>query len=410
MEISIQLDGPDGYILRAGNTTITGTLAPGGDINTLIARNHGSGGATEFDLYLGKIQISDSTGIWASDSPTDPAYAGGWTNGSQGGIGLSPWVLEKISAEGRAGHIRFSNSVFNVPASFDGALSLWASGNGTSKAARPFLQPLVEDDSFSLQFDTNLVQPGKTVGFALADQSGNKRFEFGYNGGDGFYHVKDAASARSTPIAYTQEGLALRIELKSENAYTLFVNGNQTLSGTLAPGDPVRRLMVENNGSGPGTAYDLYLGAMQVGRKTLLRETTVAAPVIVRQVDPATATEGLPNEWWMEFFGTITSVSATADDDGDGWSNAQEFALGTHPKNRTSTLHLQPPVFANGRYDLEWDAVAGKTYLIIGSRSLTDANWQPIAPPTTAVSNGRFTFQHDPGEESRFFYRLQLVP
>jgi len=410
LEISIQLNDQDGYILTAGNTTVTGNLAPGGEITTLIATNNGSGGATEFDLYLGKIQISDSSGIWASDSPTDSAYADGWTNGSQGGTGLGPWVLEKFSPGGRAGHIRFSNSVFNVPASFNGALSLWASGNGTSIATRPYLEPLVEGDSFTLQFDTNLVQPGKTVGFALTDQNGAKRFEFGYTGGDPNYFVNDVVTGRDTPIAYTQEGLVLRIELNAENAYTLFVNGNQTLSGTLAPGDPIRHLMVENNGSGPGTAYDIYLGAMLVERKVLLRDTSVAAPVIVRQVDPANATDGLPNEWWMEFFGTLDSVSALADDDGDGWNNAQEFALGTHPKDKSSTLRLQPPVFANGKYHLEWDAVAGKTYRILGSRTLTDANWQPVATPITADSNRKVTFQHDPGEESRFFYRLQLVP
>ena len=410
MEISIQLTGTDDYILTTRNTTISGTLAPGGQVSRLIASNRGSGGATAYDLYLGRIQISDSSGIWASDSPVDSAYSNGWTNGSRGGFGLGSWVLEKVSYEGRAGHLPFTTSTPNVPPSFGGALSVWANGNGIGTAKRKFLQPLASGDAFLLQFDTNLVLPGKKVGFSLADENGTPRFEFSYIGGNANYTVSDAIAGRDTAIPYTQAGLELRIELTSTNTYRLSANGNQTLSGTLGTGGSIEGFSVENNGSGLGTAYDLFLGAMRVESKTLQREVLVEAPILVREVDPLNSTDGLPNEWWMQHFGTLQGVSATMDNDNDGFSNGEEFRLGTHPLNASSSFRVHNPVFADGRFTIEWDAVAGKTYQLLGSPSLSAPDWKPIGNYLTAPETGRRSMDHEPGDQGRYFYRIQLVP
>jgi len=410
LDISIRITESDGYILTAGNWSVSGTLAAGGPPSRLIATNNGSGYGTAFDVYLGQIQISDSSGVWASDSPADPAYRGGWSNGSRGGAGFGPWVLEKTGFDGRAGHVRFGTGTPNVPIWFGGALSLWANGTGISTAARPFLQPLAANDTFILQFDTNLVETGKKVGFALLDESGSPRFEFTYTGGDSTYQVNDAIPARNTAIPYTQDGLELRFELDSENTYRLWSNGNMALNGHLAPGGPIRRFLATNNGSGPGTPYDLFLGSMSVESQILLREVSASAPVIVRQVDPLQATDGLPNEWWTQYFGAIPPVPASADTDGDGFSNGQEFLLGTHPLDRSSAFRLQPPVLSSGKVLVEWDAVAGKTYQLYGSSTLSPADWQPVGERVTAPTTGRHAIEHDRGGRGRGFYRVQLVP
>jgi pimeloyl-ACP methyl ester carboxylesterase len=44
----------------------------------------------------------------------------------------------------------------------------------------------------------------------------------------------------------------------------------------------------------------------------------------------STAT-GIPDWWWLKFFGQITNVDAYADPDNDGWNNLQEFQNGTSP-------------------------------------------------------------------------------
>lgn len=410
IEISIRLTESDGYILSTGAATLTGTLAPGGPVSRLIATNNGSGGETAYDLYLGQMQISDSIGIWASDSPADPAYANGWTTGSLGGTGFGPWVLEELNYNGRAGHQRIPGGTSNVPSSFGGALSLWALVDGVSIAERPFLQPLAQGDAFILQFDTNRVETGKTVGFTLADENGAPRFEFNYLGGASNYFVNDAIPFRETGIPYTQAGLEVRFEMISETAYRLSINGNQTLTGTLAAGGPIQRLAAKNIGAGSATTHGLYIGAMRIDTQILLREITTPAPVIVREVDPLNATDELPNEWWMQHFGTLSGVSATADEDGDGFSNAAEFRLGTSPLDSVSTFRLQPPVFDDGRFTIEWDAVAGKTYQLFGTPGLSPADWQPIGNRLTAPANGRQSMEHEPANPDRFFYRIQLVP
>jgi len=49
--------------------------------------------------------------------------------------------------------------------------------------------------------------------------------------------------------------------------------------------------------------------------------------------------DGVADSWELEYFGN-TSGSASGDDDGDGWSNRDEFLAGTNPTNSDSYLHI----------------------------------------------------------------------
>lgn len=409
LDLAVQLIGENGYRIFTGPYVISGTLAPGGPVAAMVATNKGSGPGTAFDFYLGAMRIEDSSGTWASDGPTDPAYALGWTNGSQGGTGFRPWEISAVAVGGDAGHIRFDTNVWNVTPSFGGAFSLWASGAGYSEARRPFVQAMDPDGALVLQFDNNLVEDGKLVGFSLADAAGIERFWFLCYGGQQFYWVQDAQAARPTAIPFTEDGLELRVQLTGSNTYRLTV-GSNSVEGNLAAGGPISQLRAFNYGSGPGTAYDFYLGKMRLETlSTTLQEVFVAGPPVVRQADPADLTDGLPNAWWLQYFGSTTGLSATSDNDHDGFSNAQEHAMGTSPVDYASALRLRITHVQPSQMMLDWDAVADRTYRIMSTTDLASDRWEQIGGDIRAEVTGVLEHPHAPGAD-RHFYRIELVP
>jgi len=68
----------------------------------------------------------------------------------------------------------------------------------------------------------------------------------------------------------------------------------------------------------------------------------------------------------------VGTNDAAAHSDGDGLTNLQEFQLGTHPKSGTSFLKasLTPVPATPGSYQLSWNSVAGKTYVVEWSPDL----------------------------------------
>lgn len=82
---------------------------------------------------------------------------------------------------------------------------------------------------------------------------------------------------------------------------------------------------------------------------------------------PAAATEALP-------------VLATEDSDGDGFTNAQEYVLGTDPTDRESRFRFGPfRSQADGSLRPEYEQVTGRKYTLQGKAALTDAWGEPDA-------------------------------
>lgn len=120
--------------------------------------------------------------------------------------------------------------------------------------------------------------------------------------------------------------------------------------------------------------------------------------------------DGLPGWWWMEYFGTTDDVSASADADGDGFTNAQEYALGTIPTDPGSTFRLRAvSMEPSGAITISWDAVAGKTYQVLATGDLSAGPWQPVGEPVSASTSGPVSRSDSPAQPARF-YRVILVP
>lgn len=109
----------------------------------------------------------------------------------------------------------------------------------------------------------------------------------------------------------------------------------------------------------------------------------------------------------------------TADPDGDGWTNAQEAAAGTHPADanpptgflRPEITHY-PAVYGTPEaVSIEWTPLAGKKYSLFASSDLSLGSWIPIGEPQ--IGNRYFTpsfyiqlTQPDGSTPEKLFFRL----
>jgi hypothetical protein len=82
---------------------------------------------------------------------------------------------------------------------------------------------------------------------------------------------------------------------------------------------------------------------------------------------------------WLQKYGLPTDGSAdTADPDGDGLNNWQEWRCGTDPTNALSALRLLGPAPVGSGLVVRWESVAGRTYFL--ERSTTaSTGFTPLA-------------------------------
>lgn len=89
--------------------------------------------------------------------------------------------------------------------------------------------------------------------------------------------------------------------------------------------------------------------------------------------NPDTDNDGLPDAWEITYGLSVGSNDSGDDADGDGFTNLQEFQLGTHPKSGASffkaTLTINPAT--PGFHQLSWNSVEGKTYVVEWTPHLT---------------------------------------
>ena len=252
----------------------------------------------------------------------EPSNYSSWSNAGTGGQGFGAWSL---NSTGTAGFF-LANSAdhSNMNVGSNTGFGLWANGGGIGIASRNIATPLIPGDSFSARFDNNAVENGSEVGLSLLDASGVARLRFFFVGGQANYRVTDGSGTRETAQGFTASGLIPVFTLTGNNTYSLSLGAN-TLSGNLVSGGPIARVAFENKNSGPNAPYNLYVGALTLTQTGSTTETFT----IARQTE--NTTDGLPDSWWVQYFGTTTGASASADSDSDGLTNAEEYALGGNP-------------------------------------------------------------------------------
>ena len=123
---------------------------------------------------------------------------------------------------------------------------------------------------------------------------------------------------------------------------------------------------------------------------------------------PAGAVDGIPDSWMVAYFGNADPAvgakhRAQDDFDGDGFTNLQEYQMGSSPIDANSNLRIT----SFDRDKLQWQAKPYELYEIQASASL--APWTPSIFPAlpTSLTGTVTNFNHG---AARMFFRVQKVP
>ncbi len=125
--------------------------------------------------------------------------------------------------------------------------------------------------------------------------------------------------------------------------------------------------------------------------------------------------DGIPDNWMNAHFGHPTGQAgdksrATDDADGDGMTNAQEFAAGLDPKNPNSFLRITSVTRAGTNVTVGFPSVSGKVYQLQFRDDLLAGNWNPLVDGI--LGTGATLQITDPSATSltKRFYRVALLP
>lgn len=118
----------------------------------------------------------------------------------------------------------------------------------------------------------------------------------------------------------------------------------------------------------------------------------------------------LPDWWETDHFATL-GVNPTADPDGDGMNNLQEYLAGTLPNNSGSRLAItQAGLGPGGDFTLTFPSVAGISYRIETSATLAPNSWTPLGPDLTGTGGPLQAADATADKPAKRFYRVRVIP
>lgn len=276
-------DFGDGVTTNVSSAGITHTYTSAGTdtVQLIVSGPLGSSTNTQANLIVV---------LPPADNAADPAYSGGWTNGSNGGIGFAPWILTASGVIGSSSNGYFigtsTNNAFGTSPGIDvdgKSWGIYANSNNFTAAYRGFDNAVPVGGGFRIDMRNGFINTGNADGFVL--RTGNvtgsytnyntgSRFEFLYIGGDSSnsYKVVDNAGLYNIGMPFTGTGLHLVFTLNTADTYTLQVidnasgDTNAVVNGTLGgpAGTALDSLAIYNRNAGSDSQFDAFFNSIEI--------------------------------------------------------------------------------------------------------------------------------------------------
>ena len=222
---------------------------------------------------------------------------------------------------------------------------------------------------------------------------GNLTWQFQPVGGGAPLSVSTSLTNINDQFSYV-----LRVPCETE------VPGFTLSTNALRLGSSYTRSTVFFNGTNQATLIDpaqatFSLAATARGR---VERVDLNISILFQDLDG----NGIPEAWEQLYFGR-TGIDPSADPDGDGLSNLEEYKAGTNPNDFQSQFKVVRITPQGGGVLVEWSSVTNRSYSILRSTDLL-TGFQVLSgnrlatPPTNSFLDGTAA---PPG---KFFYVIRL--
>jgi hypothetical protein len=165
--------------------------------------------------------------------------------------------------------------------------------------------------------------------------------------------------------------------------------------------------------SADGSGLSLQrLAAASVGSDPQNWQGGNPSPGRVGAVSTDADSDGMPDEWERaNGLNPDLASDAAGDADGDGSTNLQEYQAGTNPQSAASRLALSASTASNGAIVLRFESVAGRSYTLLYTDSLSTPDWKTLEEIPASTSSGPVQVTDAvPLASPQRFYRLQARP
>ncbi len=120
-----------------------------------------------------------------------------------------------------------------------------------------------------------------------------------------------------------------------------------------------------------------------------------------------------PQEAWRQtHFDTTANTGNAADTfdfDGDGFTNAQEYAAGTNPKVSGDFFKAENPQRSGNTFTLSTAGKVGRIYVLERSATLAGGSWSEVATQGPLVADGAVTLSDAARPSVAAFYRIRVT-